>query len=111
MQPIQQRLRPRVELILIQEKIERSARFAPDINILGDSQMVHQVEFLVNNADAEQLRSSRRRDFDFLALDKNTSCVLGIDSRQHFHQRGLASAVFAYEGMYLAGIQFKLALT
>ena len=35
---------------------------------------------------------------------------LAIDAGQHLHQRGLAGAIFADQGVHFAGAQLKLAL-
>jgi hypothetical protein len=49
----------RVELVFIEEQAEAPARLAADEHILGDAQMIHQLEFLMNDADAHGLRLAR----------------------------------------------------
>ena len=64
----------------------------------------------MDHADAQILRSTGVVDFDFLTLVEDAASVFGIDTRQHFHQRGFASTVLANQRMHFARAQLKLRL-
>ena len=61
----------------------------------------------MDHADAEVLCGSRRRDVDLLAADPNGAGVAPVDPGKDLHQRRLAGAVLADEGVDLAGPQVE----
>ena len=64
-QAVEDRLRILVHLRFVDDA-ERVARFAADEDVVGDGEVVHQVEFLMDDADAQGLRSARSVDLDLL---------------------------------------------
>ncbi len=62
---------------------------------------------LVNHADPVLYGIIGRAYPDFPTLDKNTSFIRFLQSKQHFHQGGLAGAVLAYKGMDFPFAYFK----
>ena len=76
--------------------------FAADEDVLRNGQVVHHVQLLVNDDDARLLRLLGTMEFDFLAFIGDGSGILGVDAREHLHQRGLAGAVLAHQRMHFA---------
>ena len=70
--------------------------------------MAHHVQLLVNDDDPGLLRLPGIMEFDFLSLESDGTGVFGIDSGEHFHQGGLAGAVFTHEGMDFPATDFKI---
>src|SRR5229473_1323769 len=99
-----------VERVLVQEHAELPARLAADEDILRRAEVVHQVELLMNDADAVALRRARAADFDRAAVEKYLPGVFLVHASEHLHQRGFARAVFAHQRMNLAGQQVELAV-
>ena len=95
---------------IVDEQAEAPAGFAADEDVLRDAAVVHQVELLMNDADAEILRGSRARDIHRLAVDANLARVLLVHARQHFHQRGLAGAILAHQRVHFASHQLEPAV-
>ena len=67
-------------------------------DVLRRREHVHQLEVLMDHADAQRKRVLGRADRDLLAVDKDLPLVGVVDARNHVHQRGLATAVFAEDG-------------
>ena len=76
--------------------------FAADEDVLRNGQVVHHVQLLVNDDDARLLSLLGTMEFDFLAFIGDGSRILGVDAREHLHQRGLAGAVLAHQRMHFA---------
>ncbi len=55
-------------------------------NIFRNRQLRDQVELLVNNADARQLRITRTFKTDRLDLILNAARILAVNAGQHFFQ-------------------------
>ena len=66
---------------LVEQKPKPAARLAADEDVLRHGQVGHQVQFLVDDADAELLRGARARDLDLLALEEDAPAVL-VDRRR-----------------------------
>src|ERR1700756_5708065 len=54
--------RPTVRAVLVEEQAQAAARFAADEDVLRGTEVAHQVEFLVHDADAQRLRMARTAD-------------------------------------------------
>ena len=68
-------------------------------------EMVHQLEFLMNDADAQVLRVARAGNVDRLAVDREfRRSPAGITPVEDFHQRRLAGAVLAHQRVDFAGV-------
>ena len=99
-----------VDFLVVQENSRLGARFASNEDILRHGQVGHQVELLVDHADAQVLGSTRVGNVDFVAFVNNVPGVFFINARQDFHQGRFAGAIFAHQGVHFAGLQLKLAL-
>jgi hypothetical protein len=58
----------RIDGLIIQHELHILARLAPDEDVLRHGEVWHQVEFLMDHADAQMLRGARVVNFDFLPL-------------------------------------------
>ena len=72
-------------------------------DVLGDGQRGHQLEMLVDHAEAGSDRGTRIGDDIGLPSMTNLAFVGLEQPEQDVHQRGLAGAVFADDGVNLAG--------
>jgi len=81
MHALEDRGGPAIELALVDEKPEAPLRLAPDEDVLRGAQMIHQVQFLMHDADAERLGGARVGNVDRLAIDEDFPLVLLVDTR------------------------------
>ena len=96
---LEQRLGVAVERLLVQPEADAlPPRLAPDEDVLGDREVAHQVQLLVDDADPHVLRGARGVDLHLGALDADRAGVGAVDPGQDLHQRGLAGAVLARPG-------------
>ncbi len=72
--------------------------------------MWHQIQFLMDHADAETLGSRGIGNVDGSAFELDDARVPTVDAAQDLHERGLARAVLAYESVNLSGQQLELAV-
>jgi hypothetical protein len=75
-------------------------------DVLGDVAVRQQVELLVDDADARALGLERMRERHLLAEELDLALVGRVGAAQDFHERRLAGAVLADQGVdlaYLAG--------
>ena len=72
--------------------------------------MRHQVQFLVDHADAEALRRRGVRNLDFRTLEPNLAGVALVDAVEDLHERRLAGAVLADQCMDLARKEVEMAI-
>ena len=81
-----------------------------DKDVLGNGQMVHHVQFLVNDDDTGFLRLPGVMEFDFLSFIGDGPFIFGIDAGQHLHQGGFARAVLSHQRVYfsLAHLQIHM---
>jgi hypothetical protein len=98
----------RVELVFVEEQAEASARFAANEHILGDAQMIHQLEFLMNDADAHVLRLARARELDWLAVTEEFARIPRVHAGEDFHQGRLAGAILAHQRVDFTRHKFEL---
>ena len=78
----------------------------PDVVRRGEH--VHQLEVLVDHADAQLFGVLRGVDGHGLALHQDLPRVWLIDAGEHVHQRGLARAVLPQQGQYLPLAQVQV---
>ena len=107
MQPLDQLPRLRVEPALVEEET-RAARLTPDEDVLRDREVAHQVELLVDDADAELLRVLGRDRLVRLAVEEELALVDLVHAGEHLHQRRLAGSVLADQRVHLAGAQVEV---
>jgi hypothetical protein len=84
-----------------------AARLPADEDVLRDRQVGHQVELLVDDADAELLRMAWAGDAYGLAVEQEFARVRRVDARKQLHERRLAGAVLSDEGEHLAVAQVE----
>ncbi len=109
-QPLEDALCVRIQRILVEQPAQPAARLAPDKDVLRRREVAHQVEFLVNDADAQRQCLAWRTRFDRPAVNEDLARVLRVDASQHLHQRGFARPVLAHQRMNFAGHQFESAM-
>ena len=68
-------------------------------HVLGDRERAHQLEVLVHHADTERAGMRRAVDRDRNAVDGDPARIRGVEPADHVHQRGLAGAVLAQQGV------------
>ena len=96
-----------VELVFVEQEAERALGFAADENILRDGQMIHQLQFLMNDPDSRRLSLARTGEIDRSAVVKDGPAVLDVDAGQDLHQRRFAGAVLAHQRVNLAGHELE----
>ena len=74
-------------------------------DILRRGQHIHQLEMLVDHADAQIMGVLGGPDGHRPAVRQDLSAVGEIDAGEHIHQGGLAAAVFAQQGEDLSLVQ------
>ena len=105
---VQQLLGTAVLFSLIQEK--SLGGLTADEDIVCNSQVLHQVQLLVNNTNTSVLCVLGSIDFDLLAEILNGTAVLGVDTGQNLHQCGLTGAVFADQAHDFTAADLKLSI-
>ena len=76
-------------------------------DVLGHGQRVEQAEMLEHHGNAQCPGFLRIADLHRLAVDQDGSLIRLDRTVDDLHQRGLASAVFAQDGVDLAGLNFQ----
>ena len=76
-------------------------------DVLGHGQRVKQAEVLEHHGNAQRTGFLRVTDLDRLAVHQNGAFVRFDGTIDDLHQRGLASAVLAQNGVDLAGLDFQ----
>src|SRR5205807_10277955 len=98
-----------VELALIDDERDPCARLTADKDVLCRGEVRHEAELLMDDADAELLRSSRSRDVHVGAVQTDPSGVPAVDAGEDLHEGRLARAVLSDERMDLAPTKLKAA--
>ena len=70
--------------------------------------MVHQLQFLMNDADADGLRLARAWKLTGSAVDSGSRRNPSVDAGEDLHQRRFAGAVLAHQRMDFAGQQLEM---
>ena len=103
-------LRHVVHPFLIEEKREALARLAADEDVLRGGEVRHEIQFLVDDADAQVLGRAGVGDVDFLPLVEDPAGIPLVHARQDLHQGGFARPVLPHQGVHLAGAQIVTAI-
>src|SRR5664280_2883198 len=82
---------------------EPAVWLAADEDVLGHSEVVHEVQFLVDDADPQGLCRVRARDLLIAPFDPDRARISLVDAGQDLHERRLARAVLANECVHLTG--------
>ena len=99
-------VKPRLELVdaaldrgVVQE---RTSALVAEHHVLGDAQRRHEHEVLVDHPDAERDRVPWPADPHLAPADADGARVGAVQAVEDVHERGLAGAVLAHEGVDLA---------
>ncbi len=87
-------------------------RLPAEIDVLRHAQVGQQAEFLIDDRDAVLAGDMRVGDVHDLAVDQDLPAGIGmVGPRQHLHQRALAGAVLAHQGLDLSapGLELNVA--
>src|SRR5215217_1584104 len=99
-----------VQSFFIEQKPHGSLRLTTDVDVLRGREVVHQVQFLMDDADPQILRGSRRWNIDGHAFNADLAGILAVDPGKNLHQGGLAGAVLTHQGMNLSREEFEASL-
>ncbi len=102
-QPLQHGARVLFQLAVVDDA--EAVRFAPQEDVLHHRALRQQVKLLIDDADAGVLRLRRVVEDDRRAVEQDGPAVRPIGPGQHLHQRALARAVLADDGVNFAGIE------
>ena len=113
-----QRSRPQVHAHAIQDGArlpfqfrpadeERWSRFAPDEDVLHHGEIGHQVQFLVDDGDAQLLGMVGVVDLNRLSAKQDFAAVRHVDAGENFHQRRFAGAVLPDQAQDFARAHMK----
>ena len=89
------------------QKAHLAGRLHAQDDVVQHREAFHQLEVLVHHADAQVVGVVRVVDPDFLAVLLDRALFRLVQAEQHAHQRGLARAVFAEQGVDLALFQLE----
>ena len=81
---------------------------ASHVDVLTDAALRNGLQLLVDHGDAPVQGIQGTLDLNRLPFINDFALVHVINAEHAFHQRGLAGAVFAHEGMDGAGAEFQL---
>ena len=76
-------------------------------DVVQHGEALHQLEMLVNHADAQSIGIVGVVDFDLHAVLFDHALFGLIKAEQNAHQRGFSGAVFTQQGVYLALFQLE----
>ena len=76
-------------------------------DVVQHGEALHQLEVLVNHADAQSIGIVGVVDFDLHAVLFDYALLSLIKAEQNAHQRGFTGAVFTQQGVYLALFQLE----
>ena len=79
------------------------APFEPDGDVFGNRQIRKKRWLLIDRGDTQLLRAERVQVLNHLILDPDRSLVGNMGAGDHLDERRLARAVFADQGVHLAG--------
>ena len=77
-------------------------------DVLRHGQVLHQVQLLVHDADAQLLGVAGGLNLGGLAVELDDAVILGVNTGENFHQRRFTGAVLTDEGQDFAGAQLQL---
>lgn len=79
-------------------------------DVLRHRQVFHQVQFLVDDGNAQRLRVARVVDLYGFAVEKDLARVHLVDAGEHLHHRRFSRAVLADQRVHLAALELKVAV-
>src|SRR5207237_5659371 len=93
----------------VDDKRDPCARPTADEDVLCRGEVRHEAQLLMDDADAELLRRTRRGDVHVGAAETDPSGVPAVDAGKYFHEGRLARAVLSDERMDLAPTKLEAA--
>ena len=87
---------------------DRRPRLPSDEDVLHHRQVGHEVEFLIDDGDAQLLGVVGVANLHRLAVDGDRAAVDCVDAGEDLHQRGLAGPVLADQAENLAAADLKV---
>src|SRR5262245_35951173 len=101
MEIVQRFLSATVEFFAINDP--ETAWLATETNVLGDTEVLNQRQFLINDGDACFLGIANAAKSPFGAIENYGAAVFGkgIDTGQNFDEGGFAGAIFTDQRMNL----------
>ena len=94
--------------LAIVDQAERAPPLVPEKDVLGDTQMRKQNEFLIDDVDSGRLRLARRRPMHDLVVELDLASVGLIDARNHLGQRRFSGAVLAHQSVDFTGVNLEI---
>ncbi len=85
-----------------------AGRFMAQEDVLGDRQVLDQVEFLVDGGDPETHRGDRRLEYGRSPAPGDLAVVGLVGPGEHLDEGGLAGAVLAEEAVDFAGLDLQV---
>ena len=76
-------------------------------DVLGGGEHIHQLEVLMNHADAIAEGVPGGTDHRFLPVNENLALVREVDAGEHIHEGGLAAAVFSQQRQNLSPVNIQ----
>jgi hypothetical protein len=104
-QPVEAGLRVGAQLAPVHQP--PAQRLAAQVDVLGDAQVRHQVQLLVDHRDPVLLRVPRRGEAQRLAVQAQRPFIGHVHAAHDLHQRRLAGAVLAADRMHLAAADIE----
>ena len=98
----------RVNLPTVDQPERTDDRLATQEDIRRDIEIVENIEFLMNERNAEPHGFVDSGNVDCPAIHENFPCIGLINPTQDFHQRGLTRSVFAAQRNDLAAFHFNI---
>ena len=95
-----------VHALAVYQRAVHGEAAQPDV--FHDAAAQHLVQFLMHHGHAIVQRVAGVDEVDFLAFHEDGAGVLLVNAEQAFHQRGLACAILAHEGVHGAGAELEL---
>ena len=94
------------------EKTEEAAprRLAAQEDVAGDVEMPGEIEFLMDENDAEPLGVLGAADVDGPAIEFEIAFIGSVKARENLHQSRFAGAVFADDRQHFAGLDVQINL-
>ncbi len=95
-------------LFILGQAHEKAGLVQPQQDVLGHALRGDQHKVLVHHADARLDGIARGAQIDGLTVDPNRALFGPVEAGQHVHQRALAGAILAQQGVDLAGAHVEI---
>ena len=82
-------------------------RLVPEHDVLDRVQRRHEIELLIDHADAQPLGRAGRVDANDASIDEDPAGIGRLRAGQNLHERRLAGAVLTDQRQHFAGIELQ----